>query len=163
AGRAGRHREQPARRPRLPALPLEPLRAALARAAHPRPPRPPDGPVVRRHGRDPGRREEPGRGRVPPARRAAGRGRGPRDAAARRPPAVPALDRVLAVTGDESAGATGAAVLHLAYYHLARRVFGVRLGDDLAHRWMGCVNLMDAPLLRAFSDPESPWAKPAVR
>lgn len=82
---------------------------------------------------------------------------------ATRPPAVPMLDRLLAVTGDESASAVGAALLHLTYYHLARRVFGVRLGDDLVHRWMACVNLMDEPLLAAFASPDGPWARPAVR
>ncbi|MBL9085944.1 MAG: penicillin acylase family protein [Planctomycetia bacterium] len=80
-----------------------------------------------------------------------------------RPPAVPMLDRLLSVTGDESAGAVGPALLHLTYYHLARRVFGVRLGDDLTHRWMACINLMDEPLMAAFASPDSPWAKPAVR
>lgn len=82
---------------------------------------------------------------------------------ATRPPAVPVLDRLLAATGDESEDAAGAALLHLVYYHLARRVFGLRLSDELVHRWFACINLMDAPLLEAFAAPDSPWARPAVR
>jgi penicillin amidase len=80
-----------------------------------------------------------------------------------RPPAVPLLDRLLATTGSEAVDAAGPALLHFTYYHLARRVFGLHLEDDLVHRWMACVNLMDAPLLAAFSDPDSPWCRPAVR
>ena len=80
-----------------------------------------------------------------------------------RPPAVPMLDRLLASSGDEGVDAVGPALLHLVYFHLARRVFGLHLGDDLALRWMGAMNLMDEPLLRAFRDPDSPWVKPAVR
>ena len=82
---------------------------------------------------------------------------------ASRPPAVPMLDRLLASSGDESARAVGPALFHFTYYHLARRVFGRDLDLELIHRWMACVNLMDAPLLAAFTDPASPWAQPAVR
>jgi penicillin amidase len=80
-----------------------------------------------------------------------------------RPPAVAMLDRLLASSGDEGVDAVGPALLHLVYFHLARRVFGVHLGEDLVLRWMGAMNLMDEPLLRAFRDPQSPWVKPAVR
>ncbi len=80
-----------------------------------------------------------------------------------RPPAVPMLDRLLASSGAEGVDAVGPALLHFVYFHLAKRVFGVHLGDDLVRRWMALMNLMDEPLLRAFSDPESPWVKPAVR
>ena len=82
---------------------------------------------------------------------------------ATRPPATPMLDRLLATTGSEAIDATGPALLHLTYYHLARRVFGLHLDVDLVHRWMACVNLMDAPLMAAFTDPDSPWSRPAVR
>jgi penicillin amidase len=82
---------------------------------------------------------------------------------ASRQPAVPMLDRLLATTGDESAEAVGPPLLHFTYFHLARRVFGAHLPEDLVRRWMACINLMDAPLLAAFSDPGSPWAPPAVR
>lgn len=82
---------------------------------------------------------------------------------ATRPPAVPMLDRLLATTGDEGVDAVGPALLHFVYEHLVRRVFAAHLPPELVERWMGCVNLVDAPLLRAFSDPASPWARPAVR
>jgi len=80
-----------------------------------------------------------------------------------RPPAVPMLDRLLAASGDEGVDDVGPALLHFVHHRLARRVFGVHLGDELCLRWMACMNLMEEPLLRAFTDPESPWVRPAVR
>jgi penicillin G amidase len=82
---------------------------------------------------------------------------------ATRPPAVPMLDRLLATGGLESVDAPGVALLHWTYFHLARLVFGAHLPEGLVRRWMGCVNLMDAPLLAAYADPDSPWLKPVVR
>jgi penicillin amidase len=82
---------------------------------------------------------------------------------ATRPPAAPMLDCLLAVTGDESTNAVGPALLHFTYYHLARRVFGAAVPEELVHRWMACINVMDAPLLAALTDPDTPWATPAVR
>ena len=52
---------------------------------------------------------------------------------------------------------------HLVYHHLVRRTFGPLLGPDLVLRWMGLINLLDAALLDAFSQDDSPWAPPAVR
>jgi penicillin amidase len=82
---------------------------------------------------------------------------------ATRPGAAAALDRLLGWDGRESTDALGAALFHFAYYHLLRRTFAPSLGDALFRRWMALVNLMDAPLLAAFSDAENPWVKPSVR
>ncbi len=82
---------------------------------------------------------------------------------ASRPPAVPLLDRLLAASGEEGVDTVGPALLHLTYFRLAEKVFAPALGEDLVHRWMACVNLMDAPLLEAFTDPAGVWVKPAVR
>jgi len=80
-----------------------------------------------------------------------------------RPPAVPMLDRLLASDGREQVDSVGPALHHAVYFHLARRVFGAHLEGELVLRWLALMNLCDAPLLRAFRDPDSPWAKPAVR
>jgi penicillin G amidase len=86
------------------------------------------------------------------------------DAARRQRPVVGrALDRLLAWDGDESAASRGALLAHLAYQHLARRTFGALLGEPLLSRFLGNMNLVDEPLWRAWTDPESPWAPPAVR
>ncbi len=73
-----------------------------------------------------------------------------------------AIDRLLAWDGRETPDAPGAALWHLTYHHLLRRVFGGALGERL-DGWLGCVNHVDAPLRRAFTDAESPWAPPASR
>lgn len=73
------------------------------------------------------------------------------------------LDRLLAWDGNEGADEVGPALWHLTYHHLLRRTFGPALGEELLDRWLGLVNLMDAPLQRAFEDPDSPWAPPASR
>ncbi len=79
----------------------------------------------------------------------------------------PGLGRLLALLtswdGDEQPGVAGPAVWHLAYHHLLRRVFGPSLGPELLERWLGLVNMVDAPLRRAFEDPASPWAPPEAR
>ncbi len=80
-----------------------------------------------------------------------------------RPPAVPLLDRLLASSGEEGVDAVGPALLHFTYFRLAEKVFAPALGEDLTHRWMACINLLDAPLLEAFTDPAGAWVKPAVR
>ena len=82
---------------------------------------------------------------------------------AARPPLAAAVDRLLGTGPVETVDAVGPALQHLVYHHLARRTFGPRLGEPLCLRWLGCTNLVDAALLRAFTDPASPWAEPAVR
>ena len=82
---------------------------------------------------------------------------------AARPALAAAVDRLLGASAVETAEARGPALQHLVYHHLARRTFSPRLGDDLCRRWLGCTNLVDAALLRAYADPASPWADPAVR
>jgi penicillin amidase len=80
-----------------------------------------------------------------------------------RPKVARLLDRLLAWDGTEGAEDRTAALWHLVYHHLARRTFGPVLGEDLLDRWMALINLMDRPLLRAFTEDDSPWAPPAVR
>jgi penicillin G amidase len=80
-----------------------------------------------------------------------------------RPAAAGLVDRLLAHDAGAEADHRGTLLHHLTYHHLARRTFGPLLGDTLALRWMGLMNLLDEPLLRAFSDPASPWAPPASR
>jgi penicillin amidase len=80
-----------------------------------------------------------------------------------RPGVARLLDRLLAWDGTESVDAAGALVWHLVYNHLVRRVFGPAVGPVLVERWMGLINFVDAPLLRAFEDPASPWVAPGVR
>jgi penicillin amidase len=80
-----------------------------------------------------------------------------------RPALGPILDRVLAWSGDESAGARGAVAWHLVYHHLIRRTFEPLLGADLVRYWAGLINLVDGPLFAAFEDDDSPWAPPRVR
>ncbi len=74
-----------------------------------------------------------------------------------RPSVARALDHVLAWDGSEEPHSRGAILAHLLYHHLARRVFGPLLGETLLLRWMGNMNLLDAPLLAAWRDPASPW------
>ncbi len=74
-----------------------------------------------------------------------------------RPSVARALDHVLAWDGSEETHSRGALLAHLLYHHLARRVFGPLLGQTLLLRWMGNMNLLDAPLLAAWRDPASPW------
>jgi penicillin amidase len=80
-----------------------------------------------------------------------------------RPALGAALDRLLASPIEEEADAVGPALVHLVYHHLARRVFAPALGDALAERWFGCINLIDGALRRAMTEPDSPWAAPSVR
>ena len=68
------------------------------------------------------------------------------------------LDRLLAWDGVEHVDASAAALWHLTYHHLLRRIFGGALGPDLLASWLGLFNLVDAPLRRAFEDEDSPWA-----
>ncbi len=80
-----------------------------------------------------------------------------------RPTVAPLLDRLMAWDGDERRSAPGAAPWHLVYHHLARRTFTPLLGADITPHWMSLINLLDEPLLDAFSDDDNPWAPPAVR
>jgi penicillin amidase len=80
-----------------------------------------------------------------------------------RPTLGPLLDVMLGWEGDERAGARGPVAWHLAYHHLALRVFAPRLGAELVRHWMGVINLVDEALQRAFEDEASPWAPPAER
>ena len=73
------------------------------------------------------------------------------------------VDRLLATGPLESVDDVGPALLHWTYFHLAKRVFEPGIGEGLLRRLLGCVNLIDAPLLRAFSDAASPWVEPSVR
>ncbi len=82
---------------------------------------------------------------------------------ATRPAAAHLLDRCLLAIGPEGPEDVGPAYLHLVHHHLARRVFGPLLTEDLALRWMGCVNLVEDRLIDAFRDASSPWAKPPTR
>ncbi len=80
-----------------------------------------------------------------------------------RPALGPALQRLLALDGGERASDRGPPLWHLTYHHLIRRTFEPRLGPALTAQWMGLINLVDTPLLVAFTDPQSPWAPPGVR
>jgi penicillin amidase len=86
------------------------------------------------------------------------------DAARRQRPAVGrALDHLLSWDGSEARDARGAVLAHLLYQHLVRRTFGPLLGPQLLQRFLGNMNLMDAPLWQAWSDPGSPWVAPPTR
>lgn len=73
------------------------------------------------------------------------------------------VDLLLTWDGEEAPEAVGPALWHLTHHHLLRRTFGPVLGAALLDRWLGLVNMMEAPLRRAFEDEDSPWAPPAAR
>ncbi len=80
-----------------------------------------------------------------------------------RPTLGPMLDRLLRWDGVETKEARGAVLWHLAYHHLARRVFTPVLGTQLAGHWMGLMNLVDEALLEAFESADSPWVPAGER
>jgi penicillin amidase len=80
-----------------------------------------------------------------------------------RPQVARLLDLLVAWDGDSRPQARGAALWHLLYFHLARRVFSPLLGETLTMQWIGLMNLVDEPLLDAFRDPLGRVLPQAVR
>lgn len=80
-----------------------------------------------------------------------------------RPGVARLLDALLAWDGRDDVASVGAALAHLLYHHLAKRVLSPLLGETLALRAMALVNLMDRPVLEAFSDPEGLLLPQSVR
>lgn len=80
-----------------------------------------------------------------------------------RPSIAPLLDQLLGWNGRNDVEATGATLWHLTYHHLARRVLFPLLGEALGLRYMALMNLVDRPLLEAFSDPRGTLLPEAAR
>ena len=103
--------------------------------------------------RDPARREEPrGRG-VPAGGAAAVRGRDPDRAAARPCRCSTVCSRRRATRAPTPSGPRSSTSPTSGS---PRRSSRRALGDDLVHRWMACINLMDEPLLAGVHRPRGP-------